>query len=141
MDNPPKLKVQLCELLFPEDIQSLVQRYTQKVLSECQEKEKKIFDYTDVIKTFEKLTGRVWAYIHDELAGFEGSYISYPSIEKYLSVLKETHPQWEIYPPTWINAECVLLNSYALRNGKRFPLRYHMTPETYKALKLLVEKC
>ena len=143
MDDPPKLKVQLCELLFPEDIQSLVQRHTRKVLSEYQEKGEIYLDDTFVVKVFEKLTGMVWVYVTDELRGeeCEGSYLSFPSIEKYLLALKEAHPQWEIYAPTWSNAERALIVYYTLGSGKKFRLSYHMTPETYKALKLLVEKC
>ena len=86
METIPKLKCQLYEQLFPEDVRSMVSHHSKKIIETCMTKERGRLDYVFAIDVFEELTGEIWVYEVHEIDFYRAS-----SIKDFLSYIIGSH--------------------------------------------------
>jgi len=92
----PKLKCQLMNQLFPDDVRAMVKHENRKIIQECKLKNRndseydRAYDYDYLIRLLEKMTGDVWIWSERE-----GTYYTSNNVEEILLRIKEQHDSFE----------------------------------------------
>lgn len=92
----PKLKCQLMNQLFPDDIRAMVKHENRKIIQEYKLKSGNdseyncAYDYYHLIRLLEKMTGNVWIWSERE-----GTYYTSDDVEEILLRIKDQYESFE----------------------------------------------